>query len=134
MAEVEKKKSRSGSHPARGTYWESHPLDFELLRRMPEEGASLGFHVLALTASHALEEINKSQPREAKMTTNDLQARLRSMHAAGLCVKVRTLGTGGPRRAGWQRTAKGTAAYEEHTGKPISKGANPLKLVEGGSK
>lgn len=115
-----------------GNYYQPMPLDFELLKRMPREGSTLGFHTLGMTVSYVVDELNKMQPREAPKLTPDLvSGRCRAMAIAGYAVKVALIGGKRGKNTGWQRTPKGEQFYEEKTGQKISD-APPLALVEGG--
>lgn len=116
-----------------GNYYRPHPLDLELLKRMPREGSALGFHVLALTVSYVVDELNKMQPKEApKLTPEIVSGRCLSLRAAGLAVTVALVGGKAGRNSGWQRTLKGEALYEEETGEKLGDAAPSLALVEGG--
>lgn len=102
----------------RGQYYRVHPVDLALLRTLPEEGSSLGFHVIAKTNAHLLKEMNDLQPNGAPDLTHDYVAsRLRSMHVAGLVTKVPVAGVGSGN--GWQRTLKGELRYAEETGETL---------------
>lgn len=101
----------------RGRYYRTHPLDLELLRRLPVEGTQLGFHVIAATVHHLTAELNKLVPAEAALTGDQIQSRMRSMRSAGLVVSVPVMGS---HSLGWQRTRKGELHYEEETGQVIS--------------
>lgn len=129
MAASEKKRKSAPKESRKGQYYEPHPLDYELLQRMPEEGAMLGYHTLGMTVKHALKELNKDVPLAARLTAEEVSARVRSMHVVGYVAKVKLLGTGGT--LGWQRTPKGTAFYEEQTGKKL-RTTPELRPVEGG--
>ncbi len=120
---------------ASGDYYLPTPLDYELLKRMPREGTTLGdFHVLAMTVSYVVAELNKAQPKEVpKLTAVTVAGRCRAMFIKGYCVKVAMLSMGRGRNHGWQRTLAGEAFYEEQTGKKLDeKPPASLSLVEGG--
>jgi hypothetical protein len=110
-------------------YYRPHPLDFELLKRLPREGSQLGFHVLALTVAALRESLNRDVPKEAHLTSSQLQARLRSMKVAGLVTAARVFGAGGTN--GWQRTIKGEKFYETETGDRLPQAKPELRVVEG---
>lgn len=115
----------SGSK-GKGNYYEPLPLDFELLRRMPAQGSTLGFHTLAMTVPHVVKELNKEAPAGGELTSMNVAARIRSMAVAGHVVKVLVMGS--ESRYGWQRTPKGDHFLEEQTGQ--SAGTSPLTLVK----
>lgn len=108
-----------------GNYYEPMPLDYELLRRMPDEGSMLGYHTIALTVGHVKDTLNKDAPEGARLTTGHIAARIRSMHVAGLCVKVRVMGASSAH--GWQRTPKG-AKFLRDNDKDFE--SVPLSLVQ----
>lgn len=87
------------------------PLDFDLLAKLPDEGTSLGPHALARTVGLMAQTFG--------VTSQSVNARLRSMKVAGFVVNVK-IHVGGSRNGlhggvyGWQRTPKGIQALEDH--------------------
>lgn len=128
---TERKDERMGASK-KGQYYRPHPLDFELLKRMPREGSTLGYHTLAMTVAHVKSALNKEAPEGGKLTAEQISSRLASMKYAGLVVTAPVLGHGG-KGVGWQRTLKGENHYEQQTGESLGDAAPELRVVEGGS-
>lgn len=102
---------RKGPKPSRkGTYYVLMPLDIEILKRLPDEGAMVGYHHLARSVKSLVEEME-----DGGVTGALLNGRLRAMALVGYVVARPIAASGGA--MGWQRTAAGKTTLTEKEGK-----------------
>lgn len=87
--------------------YEPYPLDFEILRRLPNLGSKVGYHTLGTTVKALAREL-----KEGGATSAQLGGRLKSMQSAGLVVPVTVLPVGDGK--GWQITPKGKSLLANH--------------------
>jgi hypothetical protein len=115
----------------KGKYWSPHPLDWEIIKRLPRQGSMLGYHTIASTVKHLKQEMNSSlgpdAPEEAKVDSNQINGRLVSMQVAGLVTQVTVISSGGTK--GWQRTQKGEKEYTKNTGKTLGEDKPHLRVA-----
>lgn len=115
-----------------GKYYIAHPLDFAILERLPDEGAMLGWHVIAMPVVALVKELNKGVEKEGQVTGPQVTGRIVSMDHAGY-VKVTSM-LGNRTQKGWQRTAAGVKHYEKSTGRKLPKtNGKTLTVIDGGT-
>lgn len=87
------------------------PLDYAILKTLPDEGERLGFNYLGETVRSLARKLNKELPTDLKLTPDTIGGRLKAMQYDKLVVSVKVLPV--DRGLGWQITAKGKKLLKE---------------------
>lgn len=86
--------------------WMVEPLDYLVLKELPDEGTNVGLYQIGETASG----VHKSLGGASLISLGSLVARLRMLRAAGYVRQVRMIGSKG--NIAYQKTVRGKEVLE----------------------